>query len=169
MKITLKSWPEKVEIADNHDYFNATDYIPVKFNRTDDALRWLRPHIAEALTMKKLRQLLASENISHTEAMSSQQVIQKVAELIFQGKLILVKTSLMKIQPVIIEYTKKAAPVEAAPAAPPPQTQEPVIEPEPEEEDNTDHAAQAETLKSAAEEGAPFCEECEKAKQQNAA
>ena len=170
MKITLRSWPEKVEIANSRDFFNATDYMPVNFHRVDDALRWLRPHMANSLSMKSLRQLLAAENISHTDAMSAQQVVHKTAELLYQKKLMLARTALMKIQPVIIEYSKKAAPVETTTAAPAaPKAPDPVIQPEPEEEDNTDHAAQAETLKTAAEEGAPFCEECEKAKQQNAA
>jgi hypothetical protein len=48
---------------------------------------------------------------------------------------------------------------------PPPREQPKPPAPEP----NIDAAAQAQTLREAARDGAPFCEECEKRKQQRAA
>ena len=56
-----------------------------------------------------------------------------------------------------------------APPAPVTETPPPEPAPEPTDEENVDAAAQAATLKQAAQDGTPFCEECEKARQEREA
>jgi len=175
MRITLRSWPEKIEVASKRNYFNPVDHEIVKFHRADDAMHWLRPHLANHVLMKDLRLLLVSEKIPHVESMNHQQVCQFVATQLFQNKFVLAKTLLLKHESVVIVVEEAPAPIEApkskAEPAPPPEAPRPAPAPEP--VDNTDYEAQAATLVAAAENGTPFCEECEKAKkkreQRNAA
>jgi len=167
MRIVLKSWPEKIEIADKQTYFDPVDYNFIQFRRTDDAFRWLRPHLTNDVLMKSLRALLVSEKVSGAESMNNQQVAQKVAALLFQNKLALVQHYLLKHEPAVIVREEKAVAPPTQEAAVPraASSPEPVVSPKEEPVDNRDHEAQAATLVAAAEEGTPFCEECEKAKQ----
>ncbi|MDH5257221.1 MAG: hypothetical protein OEX07_04415 [Gammaproteobacteria bacterium] len=173
MRVTIRTWPEKIEIANTRSYFNPTDHKIEQFRRADDAMRWLRPHLSNHLLMKNLRSLLASEQISNPEKMSNPQVAQYVATMLFQNKLVLAKTFLLKREPAIIVKEQAAPPPAAAAEVAAPRAEPSEIAPVEEAVDNTDHEAQAATLVAAAEDGTPFCEECEKKKkarqQKNAA
>jgi len=170
MRITLRTWPEKIEIASERSYFNPVDHQITAFHRADDAMRWLRPHFTNAVLMKDLRSLLTAEKIPHAESMNNQQVCQQVATLLFQNKLVLVKTLLLKKETAVIVIEEAAPEVEEAPVQKAvPQAEPEVVKVVEEEEDNSDYEAQAATLVAAAESGAPFCEECEKARKEREA
>lgn len=171
MRITLRAWPEKIEIAVKRNYFNPVDHEIVKFHRADDAMHWLRPHLANDVLVKDLRLLLVSEKIHHAEHMNNAQVCQQIATLLFQSKVVLVKNLLLKREPVVIVIEETPAPVEAPKfkAELPRATEAPRPAPALEAGDNADYEAQAATLIAAAENGTPFCEECEKIKKNNAA
>ena len=160
MRVTIRTWPEKVEIANTRSYFNPTDHLIEQFRRADDAMRWLRPHLSNQLLMKNLRSIL------NLEKMSNPQVARYIATMLFQNKLVLAKTLILKREPAVIVKEQAAPPPAATAEVSAPRAEPAEIAPVEEVVDNTDHEAQAETLKAAAEDGTPFCEECEKARQE---
>lgn len=88
------------------------------------------------------------------------EAMQSIAQLLVDKKLFLVRLDhgiQVKIEPAAV------APAKAA-KAPPPQRAKKFDD----KQDNTDPQAQADALKEAAEEGKPFCEACEKHKQEQA-
>ena len=169
MRVTIRTWPEKIEVASKRNYFNPVDHEIVQFRRADDAMRWLKPHLANNSLMKELRQLLATEKIPHAESLNYQQVSQLVSTLLFQNRFVFAKTFLLKREPAVI-VLEEAPVVQAAatstPSAPERQQAQVVVAAAPEPADTSDYVAQAATLVAAAENGTPFCEECEKAKKE---
>lgn len=133
--------------------------------RPDLALQWLRQYESEPLFLQELRRLIEAPAVFHV---SDAQVLKDAAEQLSAGRL-------QMCGEFCGHYRSPATDVKFAeeevipPKAPPPA---PAPSPPPSQEapapaafsSNTDEQAQADALKTAAENGTPFCEECEKAK-----
>lgn len=132
----------------------------VVFREEDAAVRFLRKFLGDENARHVLRGL-AEEFDSGTAAnLTDEQVLRKVAFKLVSGRKVVVFTGdTIKAQPVLA--------VEPETEAPPPAQTKPARAPkESSDTSGMDDEAQTDTLKRAAEEGAPFCEECEKARQE---
>ena len=170
MRIVIRTWPEKIEIATRKNYFNPVDHQFIQFRHPVDVMRWVQPHATNNVVMKNVRSMLLAEGITEAETLNNFQLLNKVSTLVYQQKLVLVKTLLLKKIPAVIVLEEKADDLVVQKTVARNSNKQEATAPPPEQkEDIADHEAQAETLVSAAESGAPFCEECEKAKQGKAA
>lgn len=131
--------------------------------RVDLALNWLVPFRTNAFVMEELRALLSRGGAS-LFSLDDQAVLSAVAERISTGEL---QVCGEFCGPLHAEAEVFVEELESVPAisSPPPPAPPP---PSPPEEDTfppgLDPIAAAAVLTKAAEAGAPFCEECEKAK-----
>jgi hypothetical protein len=141
--------------------------------RQDAALAWLRGYLADRANCVALRALLEHQGVA-VAWLEDHDVAAEVAARLVTGQL-----AILEAAPEVRDVEPSEAPAspEAPPAPPPPQPpparREPVREPEPVAEPATFEPSiqdeQAEILERAAAEGTPFCEECERLRQQEAA
>jgi hypothetical protein len=147
---------------------------PRRFVAHDEAVRWLQAQVGDSWTFIDLRRVLADHGDDHALCRENEQrAIDRMAALLVSGRLLVcgeqgaesvrvpekrLKSSKSALEPLT------AAPIRAViPQSPRPTVPLPEIEPPPIE---LDVAAMVETLRTAARDGVPFCEECEKARQQ---
>lgn len=128
------------------------------FSSLDEAVRFLRPFLADESTRGRILDL-ANERFEGVRGAADEEAILR--ELAFQ--LVSGRFRIAFAGPTI--KPEVAMPVEPPPPPPPPKSPPPPQKKkESSDTEGVDPASQADTLKRAAEEGQPFCEECEKAK-----
>jgi hypothetical protein len=136
-------------------------------NRPDLAQIWLNQFKDNSSAMAELQVLLNSSATSAYVTTDPLLVLQQVAEKMATGEIqvcaevcgpVALK-SVALIVPDEVEPELSRVPSSPAPAPSPEPPQESTFGP------NNDPECQAQSLRKAAEEGAPFCEECEKAAQ----
>jgi len=141
--------------------------------KQDAALLWLRAYIADPGNGAALRALLAHQGVA-VASLDDHDVALEVAARLATGRLaILDVPAETRLEPSEAPAAPEAPPAPAPAAAPPTPRREPVREPEPVLEPATFEPSvqdeQAEMLERAAAEGTPFCEECERLRQETAA
>lgn len=135
------------------------------FSGQEDAALYLRQFLHRPEVMVQLRALLSAE-AGPVWRLGDHDVVDQCAAALMHGRLCVVRTQ------TVVAPSRRAAsaagPREVAagvsrrPApAPPPEAPPPAPEVNP--LDALDHDRQAEVLESAARDGVPFCEECQKA------
>jgi len=168
MDVQLGYWRRKIYRWNEH---------PNPFQgRSDLALSWLRRFQSDRLVMSELRTLLdrAANPLSRS---SDDAVLKEVAARLSSGEFHIcteyghpIHMAVADVQPADPDAAAKEAlenaPPARAPAPPPPA---PAPAPAPTIPENADAAQIASVLTEAAQEGAPFCEVCEKAKAEEAA
>ena len=138
--------------------------------RPDLALLWLRQFEGDALFLQELRRLVGSPaSLSGDDG----RLIQEAAEQMSAGRLQICGEFCGHYQSPATDVKFAEAEEEAIPAKPPAPAPSPAPSTEETAQEasqsafppSTDESAMAEVLKSAAQDGTPFCEECAKAKQ----
>ena len=168
MRILLRHWPNQILLYSSFSMPGMESQHYSEIDK-DSIKKVLTDAVYDRNLLMKLRLLLKEHNLISVFQLSDEEVIKQVEALIANGSCFIVDASPFKRVFARAAEKQAAAPVEAEEVRPEPARQEPErAEPEPEEEDTADHVAQAETLKAAAEDGTPFCEECEKAKRERA-
>ena len=138
------------------------------------ARSFLQTFLSDSRNLLAIRNTFATEMGNRFNAkISDQQLVDDLALQLAQGTMVVMQTphipetfmgppiGSVEMTPREVEQAAKATP---EPQAPPAETPAPA--PEPPTLENVNEAAQAEALTQAAEDGAPLCEECEKAKQE---
>jgi hypothetical protein len=149
----------KRAISDGFDDFEIVEPGAIlDFRDLAEAERFLAPFLQSPDAVKTMRELLDQYGIPNRE--SDREAVRAFASLLVSGRLKLVSAG----------RTLKAVSVKKA-EAPPPESKPSNEKPEkpkkePSDAKDVDAAAQADTLKRAAEDGKPFTEECEKGKPQ---
>lgn len=151
MRFTLRSGPQEVEIVRREEVLS--------FHGIQDAFQYLKQFLGDAHSRAMLRHSLAEGGLQvggrHFE---DEELLMVLAHRIASGELKVIGRRLN--QPVAPQdETTEATPrqVEEATPAPAPASSPPPVQGE-EPPSKLEEAAQAETLKSAAESGAPLCE-----------
>ncbi len=142
------------------------------------ARSFLQTFLSDSRNLLAIRNIFATEMGNRFNAkISDQQLVDDLALQLAQGTMVVMQTphipetfmgppiGSVEMTPREVEQEAKAG--LAPEAAPPVETPAPA--PEPATLENVNESAQAEALTQAAEDGVPFCEECEKAKQDSAA
>jgi hypothetical protein len=136
-----------------------------------DALAYLRDFTGDRANCAALRALLAQQGVA-VAWMDDADVAAEVAAQLVSGRLAIIEAAAeVEAEPAEAPAAPEAPPAPAPPPpAPAPARREPVREPEPVAEpatlDPSVQDEQAEILELAAAEGTPFCEECEKLRQE---
>jgi hypothetical protein len=136
-------------------------------NRPDLALTWLTQFQNNTAVMAELQQLLVNSTTGPYTPYDPRIILQQLADKMSTGEIqvcvevcgpVALKTISIVVaeeaEPDLSQLKRAPAPATAPPATAPPD--EPTLGP------NNDPDCQSKSLKDAAEEGAPFCEECEK-------
>ena len=120
--------------------------------------------LATELGADKVRQLLATRSPHNIQQLTDEQVLAELAEHLHRGSLKLAHSP-TAYSAVSLPEEKQAPP--PPPPAPPPRKAESRPQPAPEVltfVPTLDPMALADALRSASDQGVPFCEECEKKK-----
>jgi hypothetical protein len=144
--------------------------------RSDLALEWLRRFQKDRMVMSELRAQLSRAGLdAQLGSADDNRVLQEVAVRLSSGEFQVCAESSHPFQTAVASVTPTDPEAEAAAEilnAPPAPTPTPAPKPEPAPAPtlagDADAAMIAEVLKQAAQTGAPFCEECQKAKQAQA-
>jgi hypothetical protein len=153
----------------------------LRFVGLHEIVSFLREYKRSFRALLGLRSL-ASGRVYSAHRFDNEQVIQHVAGQILCGNLVVWKEILLRpvLSPVVAVRPPPAARSEPSPS-PPPKSPRPAEQPRPEVRrpttpaveaapvDDVNYEAQATTLKLAAKDGTPFCEECEKMRRARAA
>lgn len=139
-------------------------------NRSDLALTWLNQFQHNASAMAELQQILNTSTTNGYIPTDPRLILEQVAEKMATGEIqvcvevtgpVALKSVALiiadEVEPDLLRLKSAASPAPAPPPSDP--TEESTLGP------NNDPVCQAQALKDAAEDGAPFCEECEKAAQ----
>jgi hypothetical protein len=133
-------------------------YSHLKFHSPSDVYLRLKTYQFDPRSMINMRQVLDEVGAYNVKQLSDDAVIQEVANRV-DARWIAIAAELILPNPTLLETEEPDAPAPAPMAARPAPAPEP--RPEPEPEAPIDQDAQAEALVVAAENGTPFCEECE--------
>lgn len=144
--------------------------------RSDLALEWLRRFQKDRLVMSELRAQLSRAGLdSQLWSADDNRVLQEVAVRLSSGEFQVCaesshpfQTAVASVTPVDPEAQEAAEILNAPPAPAPTPAPKPEPAPAPTLAESADAVMIAEVLKQAAQTGAPFCEECQKAKQAQA-
>ena len=140
------------------------------FFNHDDVIAYLRHFLDEPQVLSQLRALLGQESFS-VSRLSDHEVIRQCAARMVQGPLCVFRAqTAVVLRPWVIASARGRVDAQAPPSsrARTPRPAAVQLSPEANPLDRVDHDAQAKVLESAAREGVPFCEECEKARRRNA-
>lgn len=150
MRFTLRSGPQEIEIVPREEL--------LELNGASDALDYLRPFLEDPHNREVLRRSLAEGGMRvGGHRFDDEDLLVVLAHRIASGELkVLLRRADQPIPPPAV--TAEATPREAAQTSPPPASSPPREEAEESPAEEIEQAAQAATLVSAADSGAPLCE-----------
>jgi hypothetical protein len=150
-RFTLRSGPQEVEIVPREEM--------VDFPSAESTLSYLRQFLGDGENRAVLRRYLAEGGLQlGGRHFSDEDLLVVLAHRIATGELRILTRRMNQPKPPL-EAPAETTPreVEASQVRPPPPASAPAAAPA-EEESEVDQLAQAQTLESAAESGAPLCE-----------
>ena len=162
MQTTLTDGTSTYEILSKEE-------VVVEFPDRDSAVRFLRGLAADPVVVQQLRSFLGRTHMN-LHVLSDHQIIDMMAATIVDKNLKLLRlasatrsTARRSRLPEAAEVTIPAQQQQVAPASSSAATSAP---PPANDVADVDQDAQAQALEEAAKDGVPFCEECEKLRQQ---